>query len=84
MIVLVTVKLPRDPKHDPHNKVAGLCPVSGFRCTDVTGEHHTVMVDVPLEGDTSAAVSQAEAYVRSEEPGIHITRSEAFPWAEQA
>lgn len=50
----------------------------------MTGEHHTVAVDVPLEGDMLAAVTQAEAYVRSEWPGIHITRSEAFPWAVQA
>jgi hypothetical protein len=38
---LVTVKLKKNPNHDPHNKITGLCPVSGFECTDVTGEHHT-------------------------------------------
>lgn len=40
---LVTIKLPKNPKHDPHNKVTGPCPVSGS-CTDVTGEHHTVLI----------------------------------------
>jgi hypothetical protein len=41
MIYLVTVKLPRNPNHDPRNKKTGPCPVFGGTCTDVTGEHHT-------------------------------------------
>jgi len=84
MFVVVTAKLPRNPEHDPRNKVTGPCPVNGFRCTDATGEHHTMMVAVPMEDDTSAAITQAEAFVRSEHPGIHITRSEACPWAHEA
>ena len=39
---LVTIKLPKNPDHDPQNKITGPCPVSLF-CTDVTGEHHTVL-----------------------------------------
>jgi len=37
---LVTIKLPKNPNHDPHNKVTGECPFS-WDCTDSTGEHHT-------------------------------------------
>lgn len=44
MIFLVTVKLPPNPEHDPHNKVTDQCPIMGNGlCTDVTGEHHTVI-----------------------------------------
>lgn len=41
-LMLVTIKLPKNPEHDPRNKKTGLCPVSPT-CTDVTGEHHTVV-----------------------------------------
>lgn len=41
---LVTVKLPRNPQHDPHNKITAPCPVSP-NCTDSTGEHHTLLVE---------------------------------------
>lgn len=41
---LVTVKIPRNPAHDPFNKIAGTCPVSGAHCTDITGQHHTLLV----------------------------------------
>lgn len=44
-VFLVTVRLPRRPEHDPHNKIAGTCPVQGDYCSDTTGEHHTVLVD---------------------------------------
>ncbi len=42
---LVTVKLPRNPDHDPRDKKTGPCPVSGQECTDVTGEHHTFLLE---------------------------------------
>lgn len=44
MIHLITVKLPRNPDHNPRAKVVGPCPVTGLPCTDVTGEHHTFAV----------------------------------------
>lgn len=68
--VLVTVKLPKNPEHDPRNKKTGLCPVSPT-CTDVTGEHHTVV-----------ARSAAEVEELREKFG-HITRIERVPdeWA---
>jgi stalled ribosome rescue protein Dom34 len=40
---LVTIKLAKNPNHDPHNKVVGSCPTSES-CTDSTGEHHTMLV----------------------------------------
>ena len=48
---LVTIKLPRNKNHDPHNKITAECPVS-TDCTDSTGEHHTVIVysDAEVEG----------------------------------
>lgn len=48
---MVTVKLPKRPDHDPQNKRTGECPASpGKLCSDVTGEHHTVL----WEGDSMA------------------------------
>jgi len=41
MYALVTVKLKKNPEHDPRNKKTGRCPVTGGICTDMTGEHHT-------------------------------------------
>lgn len=61
---MVTVKLPKNPNHDPQNKVTGPCPV-GFvntQCTDVTGEHHTLLV--------------ADEQVSSLKARYHITRIE--------
>lgn len=40
----VTVKLPKNPEHDPRDKKTGTCPVSGLPCDDVTGEHHTFVM----------------------------------------
>ena len=48
MMRLVTIKLPKNRAHDPHNKVIGPCPVSSV-CTDSTGEHHTVLISSESE-----------------------------------
>ena len=67
--ILVTVKLPRNPNHDPHNKKSGPCPVSGLPCTDVTGQHHTYLA----EGSSiDAIVNEAKR------KWVHITRLEEF------
>jgi hypothetical protein len=42
---LVTVRLPKNPEHNPREKKAGPCPVNAKPCSDVTGEHHTFLVD---------------------------------------
>jgi len=52
MRAIVTVKLPRNPKHTPRNKQTGKCPLfrppyqrfelqGKFTCTDTTGSHHS-------------------------------------------
>lgn len=63
---LITVKLPKSPDHDPHNKVTGDCPVSGFLCTDVTGEHHTFV----------SHLKSVDAVLRMWKDSYHITRIE--------
>lgn len=54
-IRIVTIKLERDPDHDPRNKVTGKCPASGGMCTDVTGEHHTLLARNHIEFDSILA-----------------------------
>ena len=67
---LITVKLPRNPNHDPRNKVVGSCPVNPDElCTDVTGEHHTLLVRSDADLDAITAWAR-------EEFG-HVTRIEA-------
>ena len=47
MKAIVTVKLPRNPKHNPRNKKTGICPLCDLglhvvrMCTDKTGSHHS-------------------------------------------
>jgi hypothetical protein len=65
---LVTVRLPKNPEHNPRDKKTGPCPVNGKPCTDVTGEHHTFLADLTVNeaGD-----------VRAVYEGIyHVTRVE--------
>lgn len=66
---LITVKLAKNPEHNPREKKTGPCPVSGFPCTDVTGEHHTMVRDYPgLTAEEVRDVYQGE---------YHVTRVEA-------
>ena len=50
MRVVVTVKLQKNPNHNPQNKKTGICPIAVFtknkhcRCTDITGSHHSYIV----------------------------------------
>lgn len=68
--ILVTVRLPRNPNHDPHNKITGNCPANlGSICTDSTGEHHTIRV----EANTFA---EARQFVVETLGFKHITRME--------
>lgn len=67
-LFLVTVKLPKNPEHNPRDKKTGPCPVNGKSCTDVTGEHHTFLADV----DGVSAEDLREMY-----RGLyHVTRIE--------
>jgi hypothetical protein len=64
---IVTVKLPKNCNHDPHNKQGGVCPVTGSDCTDTTGEHHSFVYETHRDID----------YVRQNwEGSYHITRIE--------
>lgn len=74
MIGVVTVKLPRNPKHDPRNKKSGICPISliierGTWCTDTTGSHHSYV-------EKGANRKEIENKARSKFK--HITRIELF------
>jgi hypothetical protein len=66
---LVTVKIQKNPDHNPRDKKTGPCPVNGKPCTDVTGEHHTFVAFLP---DLDAE-GVREAY----EGIYHVTRVEA-------
>jgi hypothetical protein len=69
---IVTIKLPKDPLHDPSNKKSGKCLVS-THCTDVTGAHHSTLLR-----DSSASVDQVLA--KYEELGVHVTRIETVDY----
>lgn len=66
MNFIVTVKLPKNPEHDPKNKVTGSCEYSEY-CTDVTGEHHSLITKGMTE-------DQIRRHFANE--GIHVTRIE--------
>lgn len=59
---LVTVKLPKNPAHDPRAKQTGPCRYSD-ECTDVTGEHHSFLI-------------KADGLDTLRTSGVHITRVE--------
>lgn len=63
---LVTVKVDRNPNHDPANKQIGMCPVSEGTCSDLTGQHHTFMVDDDQDMLLLHAIK-----------GVHVTRVES-------
>jgi hypothetical protein len=70
MRYIVTVKLPKNPEHNPRDKKTGLCPVSDEICTDVTGEHHSYLV----EGMNIDSVDAARFI--AENAFAHVTRIE--------
>ena len=73
MLHVITIKLPKNKLHDPHNKITGVCPVDyATPCTDVTGEHHTLVYSSPWE-----TASQVRDFFT--EQGWHVTRVESFP-----
>jgi hypothetical protein len=72
MKAIATVKLPRNPKHNPSNKVKGECPLSkqigvSIYCSDATGEHHSYIE----EGKTIAEIED-----KAKRKFGHITRIE--------
>lgn len=70
---MVTVKLERDSRHNPAAKVTGQCPASSLvtTCTDVTGQHHTILHDTDDDSATSNDVRALFSVA-----GLHVTRVE--------
>ena len=81
MKAIVTVKLPRNPKHNPRNKQTGRCPLfsppyryplfksmEGLNiCTDITGSHHSYI---------ETGKNEKEIRELAEKKFGHITRIE--------
>jgi hypothetical protein len=69
---IVTVKLAKNPEHDPSDKKTAACPASdGCGCTDSTGEHHSF---IALGGD----ITEVQATWTAN--GYHVTRVETATW----
>lgn len=65
MQCIVTVKLEKNPEHDPKNKKTGPCPVDATNaCTDITGAHHSILFD--------GTIAEAQEWFSD----YHITRVE--------
>lgn len=70
MKAVVTVKLPRNPKHDPRNKKSGWCPINTkVWCSDTTGSHHSYVEE---------GLNQREIEEKAKKKFKHITRIEYF------
>ncbi len=39
----MTIRIDKREDHDPKNKQRGVCPVQNGACTDITGEHHSLL-----------------------------------------
>jgi hypothetical protein len=70
-LYIVTIRLPKNPNHDPRDKKSDICPSGSGICTDVTGEHHSYL----MMGNDVATVRQAAEHRLPD--GAHITRIEA-------
>jgi hypothetical protein len=69
---IVTVKLDKNPEHDPGDKKTAPCPASqDCVCTDSTGEHHSF---IALGDDTPQVQARWAAN------GYHVTRVETATW----
>jgi hypothetical protein len=65
---IVTVRIAKNPAHDPRNKLSGMCPIDQTRCTDTTGEHHSFLHDSIFEPEEIVSF-----WTRN---GFHVTRVE--------
>ncbi len=86
MKAIVTLRFPRNPAHDPRNKVTDKCPLSAENaqvtddcgcfycttCTDATGEHHSYL-------ETGQSLGEISEKAKQKFPkALHITRIEAI------
>lgn len=72
-LYLVTVKLARNPEHDPRAKVTTSCPIGhGSPCTDATGEHHTYLTEATDRDTALAHARQRHGHVTRIEHTGHV------------
>ncbi len=70
MKAIVTIKLKRNPVHNPSMKRTGKCPIDKERiCTDTTGSHHSYI---------ETGVSLMDIQSKARRKGFHITRVEVI------
>lgn len=74
MQFLITVKLAKNPDHNPQKKVTANCPLdSDHECTDSTGEHHTFL----FQRDGFWTADAIKLLWENRHPGVHVTRVES-------
>ena len=76
MKAIVTIKITRNPKHDPHRKRVDWCPLYEGKkvlCSDSTGEHHSYIETGNTMGDI---LNRAKGKYG------HVTRVEVFDYPE--
>ena len=69
MRAIVTIKLKRNPNHNPKDKKKGECPITNNECTDITGEHHSYI---------EIGNSLKEIEMKAKNKHSHITRIEVI------
>jgi hypothetical protein len=73
LMFIVTIKLKKNPEHDPHNKKTDMCPIESgeeLACTDATGEHHSFLT---LGRDIESVGNHWRNF-------YHVTRVETASW----
>jgi hypothetical protein len=75
----VTVRLEKNPAHDPKNKKTGPCPLNALTkhlCDDVTGEHHTLLHSGGDKSTVESVRALYESMGNAMETVYHVTRVE--------
>ena len=67
MKAIVTVKLKKNPFHNPRDKKTGNCPIQNCICTDITGSHHSYI---------ETGKDRDEIIQKAEQKWGHVTRIE--------
>lgn len=70
-LLIITIKMKLNVKHDPQNKQHGTCPFHNRKCTDSTGSHHSFL---SIWEDNTPLTKIKNFYEQQE--GIHVTRIE--------
>ena len=69
MRAIVTIKIKRNPNHDPRNKKTGKCPIQNCICTDITGSHHSYI---------ETGENKSDIYWKAKLKHGHVTRIEVI------